>query len=120
MMDLALAAVAETLAYEFGHLQGSAVVRVLTDCADDFPYDGPHFIEQAARARLSRLEQPQAGWYSVPVRCSLDVSLHDDDLADEVELTARLMVAANEVEHALAQEEVDAILGVQSLLLTSP
>lgn len=56
-MHLALAALAEQLAHDFRELQCSAVVRVLTDCADEFPHDGVHFIEQAARARLSRLGQ---------------------------------------------------------------
>jgi hypothetical protein len=54
-MHLALAALAEQLAHDFRELQCSAVVRVLTDCADEFPHDGVHFIEQAARARLALL-----------------------------------------------------------------
>ena len=43
---------------------------------------------------------------------SLEVSLHDVDLAQEVELLSYLMVAANETEHRLAQCDVDRILGV--------
>ncbi len=43
---------------------------------------------------------------------NLDVSLHDDDLADEVEMTARLMVAANESDAPLGTEAVDRLLGV--------
>lgn len=54
-MELALAAVAEQLAYDFQELHYHAVVQVLTDCVDQFPDDGVHFIEQAARARLARL-----------------------------------------------------------------
>lgn len=54
-MHLALAALAEQLAHDFRELQSSAVVRVLTECADEFPNDGVLFIEHAARARLSRL-----------------------------------------------------------------
>lgn len=54
-MDLALAAVAEQLAGEFTDLRISAVVRVLTACVEEYPHDGPHFIEQAARAQLMRL-----------------------------------------------------------------
>lgn len=54
-MHLALAALAEQLAHDFRELQCSAVVRVLTECADEFPNDGVLFIEQAARARLARL-----------------------------------------------------------------
>ncbi len=52
-MDVALAAVVEQLADEFQDIRGSAVFGVVTDCVDEFPGDGPHFIEQAARARLS-------------------------------------------------------------------
>jgi hypothetical protein len=42
---------------------------------------------------------------------NLDVSLHDDVLADELEMTARLMVAANESDAPLSTTEVDLILG---------
>ena len=44
---------------------------------------------------------------------ALAVSLHDAELAQEVELTARLMVAANESDDRLAVETVDDILGVE-------
>ncbi len=54
-MHLALAALAEQLAHDFRELQCGAVVRVLTECADEFPNDGVLFIEHAARARLARL-----------------------------------------------------------------
>jgi hypothetical protein len=59
-MHLALAALAEQLAHDFRELQCSAVVRVLTDCADEYPHGGVHFIEQAARARLARLGAAQS------------------------------------------------------------
>jgi len=111
-MDLALAGVAETLAYEFAHLQSAAVVRVLADCVDEFPCGGPYFVEEAARARLSCLQEQQTRSQRVSERCSLDVSLHDDDLADEVDLMVGLIVAANASDHALAQDEIDEILGV--------
>ena len=111
-MNMALAGVAETLAYEFAHLHSTAVVRVLVDCVDEFPNGGPHFVEQAARARLSRLPEPQVPWHRVSERSSLDVSLHDDDLADEVDLMVRLIVRANESDCTLAQEHIDEILGV--------
>jgi hypothetical protein len=52
-MDLALMAVAEELADEFDELPNRTVIRVLSDCADEFPNDDPHFIGQAARARLA-------------------------------------------------------------------
>jgi hypothetical protein len=44
-------------------------------------------------------------------RDSLDVSLHDSDLQEEVELTTLLMVAANEADGPIAQRVVDEILG---------
>jgi hypothetical protein len=111
-MDLALGAVAETLAAEFGDLRSTTVVAVLSDCVDEYPYDGSHFIEQAARARLSLLRRPQRPWPAMSGEDSLDVSLHDGELAEEVELTVRLIVAANEVEDRIAPEKVDEILGV--------
>ena len=43
-----------------------------------------------------------------------DVSLEDDDLLDEVELTASLMVAANQSERHLTPAEVDEVLGVDT------
>jgi hypothetical protein len=41
-----------------------------------------------------------------------DVRLEDDELLDEVELTANLIVAANQSEEALPTSEIDRILGV--------
>lgn len=41
-----------------------------------------------------------------------DVTLQDDDLLEEVELVATLMVAATEAEEHLSQTRVDDILGV--------
>jgi hypothetical protein len=43
---------------------------------------------------------------------SLNVSLHDGELADELELTERLTIATNESDGPLAPDEVDRILGV--------
>lgn len=43
---------------------------------------------------------------------SLNVSLHDSALREEVELTAHLMVAANDSDVMLSQETVDAVLGL--------
>jgi hypothetical protein len=51
---------------------------------------------------------------------SLDVSLHDNELADEVELTVGLIVAINESERPLTVEEVDEFLGVGRLGLAVP
>ena len=111
-MNMALAGVAETLAYEFAHLHSTAVLRVLADCVDECPRGGPHFVEQAARARLSRLPAPQVRSPRVSKRSSLDVSLHDQDLADEVDMMVRLIIAANESDRTLAREDIDEILGV--------
>lgn len=112
-MDQALAAVAETLAHEFGELRSGAVVAVVSDCLEDYPYDGSHFIEQAARARLSLLRRPPGSWSPMSTGDSLDVSLHDAELAEEVELTTRLIVAANDSDRPLPLEEVDRLLGVK-------
>ena len=43
---------------------------------------------------------------------SLNVSLHDSALREEVELTAHLMVAANDSNVRLTQSEIDAVLGL--------
>lgn len=42
-----------------------------------------------------------------------DVTLQDDVLLSEVQLTADLMVAAGESADALSLEQIDAILGVR-------
>lgn len=42
----------------------------------------------------------------------LDLRLRDEDVLDEIEMTSNLMIAASEVEGALPQHEVDAILGL--------
>ena len=41
-----------------------------------------------------------------------DVRLQDDELLDEVELTANLIVAANQAEARMSMSEIDQILGV--------
>ena len=46
------------------------------------------------------------------VRDTLDLSLHDDLLYEEIELMLRLMVAANESDRRLSQDEIDAQLGL--------
>ena len=43
-----------------------------------------------------------------------DVRLEDDELLDEVELTANLIVAANQSETPMTPSEIDAILGIPS------
>jgi hypothetical protein len=42
----------------------------------------------------------------------LDVRLEDDELLNEVELTANLIVAANQSESRMSTAEIDEILGV--------
>ncbi len=41
-----------------------------------------------------------------------DVTLEDDDLLGEVELTTTLIIAASEAEEHLTTEEIDRLLGV--------
>jgi hypothetical protein len=41
-----------------------------------------------------------------------DVRLQDDDLLDEVELTANLIVAANQSDAQMSVSEIDKILGL--------
>ncbi len=41
-----------------------------------------------------------------------DVRLEDDELLDEVELTANLIVAANQCESHLSLSEIDQLLGI--------
>ena len=45
---------------------------------------------------------------------ALDVSLHDLELAAEVELTVNLMIAINESPQPLSSADVDRILGVSA------
>ena len=42
-----------------------------------------------------------------------DVHLEDDELLDEVELTANLIVAANQSDAPMSLAEIDRILGVE-------
>jgi hypothetical protein len=46
------------------------------------------------------------------VHDQFDVTLEDQDLLREVELTTNLIIAASESDEALSQEQIDAILGV--------
>ncbi|HEX6875314.1 MAG TPA: hypothetical protein VF165_06620 [Nocardioidaceae bacterium] len=45
-------------------------------------------------------------------RDALDVSLHDGELREEVELTIQLIVAVNESGRGLSPDEIDEILGI--------
>lgn len=109
-MDVAMMAVAERLAAEFHELPNSTVIRVLTDCADAFPNDEAQVVEQAVRERLGvarRAVDQVAGGHE-----AVGLSLHEHERGEEVELTALLIVAANESPEPLSQEQVDRALGV--------
>ena len=111
-MDLSVASVAEKLSRQFAEVRIDRVISVLTACAGEYPHADSFFIEQAARARLLRQLQPWGAGSRAVGEDALDVSLHDVELAVEVELTARLMVAANGSDHPLPEEDVDRILEV--------
>ena len=53
-MNPALSEAGERLVAEFPHEPTSTVIRVLAECAEQFPDSDLMFIEQAARARLTR------------------------------------------------------------------
>jgi hypothetical protein len=114
-MDLSVARIAETLSHEFVDLRCGSVIGVLTSCVSEHPGADGYFIEQAARGRLRELIRPVGAAPSPAEPDTLDVSLHDCELALEVELLGRLMVAANESADALAGQEVDRILGLAGL-----
>jgi hypothetical protein len=46
------------------------------------------------------------------VHDQFDVTLEDQDLLREVELTTNLIIAASETDEHLTKDEIDAILGV--------
>lgn len=49
-----------------------------------------------------------------------DVRLQDDELLSEVELTASLIVAANQTDAHLSPSEIDDVLGLPSLRRPEP
>lgn len=60
-MDLAMLALAEKLAAEFPEQPNSTVIRILTDCVEEFPRADPEFLEEASRTRLAGPEaEPSA------------------------------------------------------------
>lgn len=118
-MDLSIASVAEKLSRQFAEVRIDRVISVVTACAGEHPDADSFFIEQAARARLQRLATPWGAGAAAGGEDALDVSLHDLELAVEVELTARLMVAANGSDHPLAREDVDRILEVPGPVVPS-
>lgn len=54
------------------------------------------------------------------MRDSLNVSVHDGDLHDEVVLLVCLMASVNESASALSQREIDEILGLAPTQKTTP
>ena len=48
-----------------------------------------------------------------------DVTLEDQDLLGEVELTTNLIIAASEIDRPLTQAEIDRVLGVSGEAATS-
>ena len=42
-----------------------------------------------------------------------DVTLEDQDLLGEVELTTNLIIAASEIDRALTLDEIDSVLGIE-------
>ncbi|KRF20939.1 hypothetical protein ASG90_00505 [Nocardioides sp. Soil797] len=54
------------------------------------------------------------------VHDQFDVTLEDQELLDEVDLTTSLIIAASESDTALSQEQIDEILGVVPVDPESP
>lgn len=103
-------AVAERLAWEFAGVPSSTVIRVLTDCVDDFPNDGAHFVEQAARARLGRAETALGEVDAAEDQHPARLAGHDPLRAEEAEMVALLVIAAHKSDLPLQQHEIDLIL----------
>ena len=72
--------------------------------------DTLRFIDKAPCARASLRCPPCREEPSVSD--PFDVTLEDEDLLGEVELTTNLIIAASEVDRPLTVDEIDAILGV--------
>jgi hypothetical protein len=53
---------------------------------------------------------------SVIMDDQLNVPLEDSELLAEVEMTTNLIIAASESDAALAQDEVDRLLGIESAI----
>jgi len=52
-MEVVLDAVAERLAAQFPQQSGTTVLRVVSECVEEFPDGGELFVEQAARSVLA-------------------------------------------------------------------
>ena len=60
------------------------------------------------------------GGRDTAVHDQFDVTLEDADLLGEVELTTNLIIAASESEGPLSLDEIDKILGVETLPIDGP
>jgi hypothetical protein len=56
-VDTSLIRVVDELAREFGDLAPARVIRVMTDCVEEYPSGSPEFIRQAVRLRLAALRE---------------------------------------------------------------
>jgi hypothetical protein len=74
---------------------------------------GPHrtVTSPSLPAGAAVLPAPRRGSPSRTTRDALDVSLDDDDLRAETELTVLLMIAANDSDGVLSPQEIDRVLG---------
>lgn len=95
--------VAERLAEAYPELSPTTVVHAVAHCAEQFPVSDPHFIEQAAMARLHE----QRDGHEV---ASLKASLDDPELRADLALSTRLIIAANSSAERLSQQEIDRLL----------
>lgn len=69
----------------------------------------PHTRGQANAVWRSPVGGRESGFI---VSDQFEVSLQDEELLDEVELTTNLIIAASESDHDLSQAEIDEILGL--------
>lgn len=90
-MQAELMEVAEKLAETHPELRPIAVAETVADCAAEFPDGDPLLVEQAARARLNEAEQHA-----------------------EMDLSVRLIIAANDSPGQLSQKDLDRLLKVRS------
>jgi hypothetical protein len=83
----------------------SRKVRERTGLWFRFVLQGNHASGECGRKRAGKLRGES-------VHDQFDVTLEDQDLLREVELTTNLIIAASETDEHLSLEEIDAILGV--------
>ena len=100
--------VSERLGREFADLPPSSVARVMTDCAQEYADGGSAFVEEAARMRLRAERRHRAArlgrWPPVPGQAR----------TDELDLAARLILAAADAAGHMTEQQVDAVLVAQT------